>query len=264
MMIKGGIRIGGLGISGYDADAAAYFERAGVTDATAKGQINAFVKGVKDLGLYNSMVSWPLRSAQNAGTGTTAYSLGGLGIFNGTLTNGPTWGADGISNAGTSYISLANAFPETRVMIQVHKLTDGSDLDGATMASYGSGPEKGYEFLHVLSGIPQWRVYAGDFLNNARTSSVNLNDSQFHFVAGITDNASSGIIVDATAGSFTTMTNLPRLTATGILTIGARSNGTAVIPCQTSFAAIFTTYTSEVSSVRTLYKNTLGTGLGLP
>jgi hypothetical protein len=94
----------GLGLQGYtpsaiafDSDAAAFFATAGVTDATAKSQINDFVKGVKSLGLYNNMVCWPLRSSQNAGTGTTAYSLGGLGTYNGTLTNGPTWGVDGIT-----------------------------------------------------------------------------------------------------------------------------------------------------------------------
>jgi hypothetical protein len=80
---------------GFDSDAAAYFVTAGVTDATAKSQINDFVKGVKSLGLYNNMVCWPLRSSQNAGTGTTAYSLGGLGTYNGTLTGSSSWSESG-------------------------------------------------------------------------------------------------------------------------------------------------------------------------
>ena len=131
-MIKGGIRIGGLGISGYDADAVAYFERAGVTDATAKGQINAFVKGVKDLGLYNNMVSWPLRSAQNAGTGTTAYSLGGLGTFNGTLTNGPTWGADGVIFDGINdFINTGDPINSAKIVYVSYK----TNLVGALNAS---------------------------------------------------------------------------------------------------------------------------------
>lgn len=93
----------------YDGDAAAYFTRAGVTSPTAKAQINAFVKGLKNLGLWNSSLCWLLKSSQNAGTGTTAYSLGGLGAFDGTLTNGPTWGADGITFDGSNdYISLPN------------------------------------------------------------------------------------------------------------------------------------------------------------
>jgi hypothetical protein len=45
-----GLRLGSGTFAGFDADAAAYFDRAGVTDATAKSQINAFVKGVKGFG----------------------------------------------------------------------------------------------------------------------------------------------------------------------------------------------------------------------
>jgi hypothetical protein len=78
---------------GYDADATAFAAASGATDVS---NLSAFVKGVKELGLWSNMVCWPLRSSQNAGTGTTAYSLGGLGTYNGTLTNGPTWGADGL------------------------------------------------------------------------------------------------------------------------------------------------------------------------
>jgi hypothetical protein len=74
---------------GYDADATAFAAASGATDVS---NLSAFVKGVKELGLWSNMVCWPLRSSQNAGTGTTAFSLGGLGTYNGTLTNGPTWG----------------------------------------------------------------------------------------------------------------------------------------------------------------------------
>ena len=97
----------------YDKDAINYFSRAGVTDATAKSQINAFVKGVKNLGLYNNMASWPLRSAQNKGSGTTAYSLGGLGTYNGTLTNGPTWATNGIVFDGTNDYIDSNLNPSS-------------------------------------------------------------------------------------------------------------------------------------------------------
>jgi hypothetical protein len=89
----------GLGLQGYtpsaiafDSDAAAFFATAGVTDATAKTQINSFVKGIKDLGLYNNMVCWPLRSSQlgNAGGDWNRlriawdWDFGDL-VFNGTL-----------------------------------------------------------------------------------------------------------------------------------------------------------------------------------
>lgn len=85
--------------SSFDPDARAFVQTSGATDRAA---LNFFVKGIKRLGLWDDMICWPLRSAQNAGTGSTAYSLGGLGAYNGTLVNGPTWGADGISFTGSS------------------------------------------------------------------------------------------------------------------------------------------------------------------
>ena len=81
----------------FDPDARAFFATAGVTDRVAKGQINDFVVGVKALGLYSNMASWPLKSAQNPTAGTTVFSLGGLGTYNGTLNNNPTRGTNGIT-----------------------------------------------------------------------------------------------------------------------------------------------------------------------
>lgn len=84
-----------------DGDAREYISRAGVTDSTAKLSINEFVRGVKGLSLWDKMVCWPLKSTQNAGTGTTAYSLGGLGTYNGAMVGGPTWGGGGITFDGS-------------------------------------------------------------------------------------------------------------------------------------------------------------------
>ena len=68
-------------------------------------QINKFVIGVKKLGLWNSMVCWPMRSIHNAGTGSTVYSLGGRGVFNGTLVNGIEWERNGILAYGINSTS---------------------------------------------------------------------------------------------------------------------------------------------------------------
>jgi hypothetical protein len=58
--------------------------------------INKFVIGVKRLGLWNNIIFWPMRNIHNAGSGSAIYSLGGQGIINGSLTNSPTWGYEGI------------------------------------------------------------------------------------------------------------------------------------------------------------------------
>jgi hypothetical protein len=92
----------------FDADARAYILASG---ATARAEINHFVKAIKRLGLWNHMVCWPLRSAQNAGTGSTAYSLGGLGAYHGTLVNEPTWSVDGVVAA------TSNSYIQTQISI---------------------------------------------------------------------------------------------------------------------------------------------------
>jgi hypothetical protein len=96
---------------GFDADATAFAAASGATDVAA---LSTFVKGVKELGLWDDMVCWPLRSSQNAGTGTTAYSLGGLGTFDGTLVNGPTWDGDGVTFDGTDDVIQIGDAPELR------------------------------------------------------------------------------------------------------------------------------------------------------
>ena len=85
---------------GLDVDTIAYAARvkagSGVTILPEPlKQLNKFIVGIKKLGLWSSMVCWPMRSIHNAGRGSTLYSLGGLGIFNGTLQNSPVWNSDG-------------------------------------------------------------------------------------------------------------------------------------------------------------------------
>ena len=252
MMIKGGIRIGGLGISGFDADAAAYFERAGVTDATAKGQINAFVKGIKDLGIYNNMVSWPLRSTQNAGTGTTSYSLGGLGTYNGTLTNGPTWGVDGVNfNIVDAHIlvALTVAQPLTIIgSVNFKTLTNGGALIDAQsrIAIFNAGTSA------------QTEMFAG---NNITTGAGKTFSTGYNFLGGYASGASSVIYLNQHSTTGDAGTNSIGSTNIFIGNNVALSFGNRNLDI--SFCSIFTG-NQDFQSIRTLYKNTLGTGLGLP
>jgi hypothetical protein len=248
MMIKGGIRIGGLGISGFDADAAAYFERAGVTDATAKNQINAFVKGIKALGLYNNMVCWPLRSAQNAGTGLTAYSLGGLGTYNGTLTDSPTRGADGINLTGTPAPSITTtAFanqPDSIFSVQKFE----SLIINNQVVYDGTNRQHLFRNLTNSNTIDG---FAGNIVptTNAGEFFDAFSSFQLKF------NGASGS-VSKNGGASTTL-NFGTNNLTNFRMGGSAQQGVLL-----SFAMIINANTSE--NFYTLYKTTLGTGLGLP
>jgi hypothetical protein len=278
MMIKGGIRIGGLGISGYDADAVAYFERAGVTDGTAKGQINAFVKGIKDLGLYNSMACWPLRSSQNAGTGTTAYSLGGLGIYNGTLVNGPSWTTDGIDHTASSF--QTTTFPISLV-----------DYGATGFSLYFAGkPKTGTQAFSMIFGQEGVTVsnLCGMIRLGSATSDVQLNVNytggavarsissntvnSFNSFGATVSPSSVGLVVNSST-SFTTPSGTYNAAAelNDVLKTASRSSigtnvGKQFADLISSFG-LFTTSTLDASqhaSLISLYKTTLGTGLGLP
>lgn len=245
-MINVGIRIGGLSVSGYDADAAAYFERAGVTDATAKTQINAFVKGIKDLGLYNSMVCWPLRSAQNAGTGTTAYSLGGLGTYNGTLVNNPTRGADGINLVGSPTPSITtSAFANQPDSIFSVQKFDSSVLTNQIVYD---GTTRQHLFKNFSSLVVDG--FAGNIVGTGSVLPYNdvFSSYQLKF-----DGASGSSSING--GAETTRNfGANNLTA---FRMGGSTNGVVL-----SFAMIINANTSE--NFYTLYKTTLGQGLGLP
>jgi hypothetical protein len=64
--------------------------------------IDQLVKYVKAQGLWDAFRLYPFENRTNAGTGATAYGLGGLTSNEMTLTNGPTWGASGLAFASGS------------------------------------------------------------------------------------------------------------------------------------------------------------------
>ena len=255
-MIKGGIRIGGIGISqGFDPDAAAYIATAGVTDATAKTQINAFVKGVKNLGLWNDIISWPLRSTQNAGTGTTAYSLGGLITKNGTLTNGPTWGANGIVFDGANdYINVP--FTE-KLGYTSHNF--GTIASLTTVATTR---------IAVQAGGPWVGVKAATQLLTASDDGSDVG------LGAYTLNTFFGANYDKTGVSFTgyrdgnsagSSATVATLSSTPLI-IGAYATNTLFWSGTIAFAHLFdkSLTAGENLSLYNLYKTTLGDGLGLP
>ena len=242
----------------YDKDAVSYFSRAGVTSATAKSQINAFVKGIKNLGLYNNMVCWPLRSSQNAGTGTTAYSLGGLGSYNGTLVNGPTWGTDGIIFDGTNDYIVTPSVPITgsnpRSLFAVDNSTSGI-LVNQIIASIGDVDANNVRWglLQFQTTLFGWNFNSDSTIGTITTgvfksTSYGYSTSRFGYINGALQ-------------TLTGSTSAPNTTEGGIY-IGSEGGGQWFFNGRISFVALFNSGASS-TNIHTLYKNTLGQGLGL-
>jgi hypothetical protein len=242
-------------VGGFDADAAAYFVTAGVTDATAKSQINAFVVGVKGLGLYSNMVCWPLRSTQNAGTGTTVYSLGGLITKNGTLTNGPTWGTDGILFDGINdYINVPFTEKSGYTSHNFGTIATLSDLTTSRIAVQAGGPWIG---VLVLTNVPT----ISDDVDRVTFASYTA-DTFFGANYNKTGSSFKGYQAGNLLGSVATSVSL---SATPLL-IGTYATSILFWKGKIAFVHLFnkTLTDGENLSLYTLYKTTLGQGLGLP
>lgn len=281
----GGFSIGyGISVSprlaAFDPDALAYFTTAGITDNTAKTQINGFVKGIKDLGLWSSMVSWPLRSSQNAGTGTTAYSLGGLGTYNGTLVNSPSWTTDGIDHTAAS--SQTTSFPidvvpygatgfslyfagkpktGTQGFSMIFGQEGGAALYSNGMIRLGSTANAQIQINVNYSGGTAVRAISANAVNTFNSFGATVSPSS----VGLVFNAATNF--SAPSGTYNSL-NEGTITADTIQTASRGPFTTSKVYADLiSSFGLFTTSSlnaSQFSSLISLYKSTLGEGLGLP
>jgi len=88
---------GSSGGSSFDPDAAAYFTRATVTDATAKQKISDCFVQLKAASLWTDITQFKIgRSAYNRGSGSTVYDCKNAAMDGTIEATGPAWGVDGL------------------------------------------------------------------------------------------------------------------------------------------------------------------------
>lgn len=249
----------------YDADALTYFTNTGITDLTARRQINDFVVGVKALGAWTTMVCWPMRSSQNAGSGSTVYSLGGGGTFNGTMAAGATWGSEGITfNGSTGRVSTSmTSITSDHTSMSIFKQTS---IAGNQVTLAKDDQSTNRQFNHTSDGTS----YQGQVFNTTlRTMSVGTSVAgAFRSIvlrnsAGLT-NAQPGqwysnpTQTTATAGTMSA--------GTAGVSIGSASNSNFFFNGVIPFAAVWNSYLSDTNraTVYRIYRDTLGEGIVLP
>ena len=213
------------------------------------------------------MVCWPLRSSQNAGTGTTAYSLGGLGAFNGTLVNGPTWGTNGITFASASSqridLSTSLAFRQLNSLaFSVASISSTASFNrlfefASDAAASRRNPFLVYEAFDTFTEfqLPNSGVAQQEVALNL-TSQLNTFLSMCGSKETSTMRISINGISQGTSGSKTFNVG----TQYDYARIGTGVNGTIAF----GMLASLDFSSSQVLSLHNLYKNTLGQGLGLP
>lgn len=241
----------------WELDVQGYLNVCNITAATPRKQIRDFSAGVNDLGLWNSMVCWPLRSSQNYGSGTTAFSLGGLGTYNGLLVGPPTWGDDGIINSASGKI---------------------------TTSYFQPGGSEAHIFVGNSTSASALRCF-GDTLSNANLKGMRLREDNQFFGDGSFQAIAANL---SNIGSFkmaAALYNRPSAAPVYLnTTIASSFTGTAMVAGENPLtilnnftnvqpysgqAAFYGTITAALSSAQylafyDLYRQTLGTGLGLP
>ena len=231
------------------------------SDIKDKRSVFNFVEGIHDLGLWDSMVCWPLRSSQNAGVGNTAFSLGGLGTYDSTLVNGPTWDTDGIelTNNYIAFPSISD-FSSGIFTGSVHKVADvlsnnrsisiekASGQIGGMWAPFGD--TKIYWDCLDYTSYPRSVAFSGALSNVFYMWSGTSNSGQI--ILNKTSLSSGGAISSLT-GNFDTI----RFGSNGNTPV---FNGTASFVFIVKLGATI----SQVGRFYDLYKSTLGKGLGLP
>jgi hypothetical protein len=229
-------------------------------DAFSVLDIDNFVTGCKDLGVWNNMVCWPLRSTQNTGT-NTAFSLGGLGTFDGTLVNGPTWGLNGVTfNSSNSTVISTTLFrsslPLTLTMIANFTGKNGGGVDdypnGFIFPANG-GASLGANYLGTAFGVN--RLYVSDDF------TVPITFGNYFFESATLTTSTVEVWLNGS-------TNNGSWTASGWSNVGLTFGGAGgqyfngIISLGIFTDELWTS--TQKSSLYNLYKTTLGRGLGLP
>ena len=245
----------------WELDTQAYLNVCNISAALPRKQIYEFARGVNNLGLWDSMVCWPLRSLQNYGSGTTAFSLGGLGTFNGTLVNGPTWGADGMefSNATSTHIvaTVPQAIPATWMTAvnfasQAFRSVFNHDGGSTYTPSVGIAPESignTWYFQTVNS--------AGTVTNGTRSATLGtMRWASF----SVRQNPETSLVrLDDSTTTMTASVSMPSLSR---LYLGRRSDG-LYANMTMPFFAVVNSY-QDSAAIREIYRTTLGQGITFP
>jgi hypothetical protein len=109
-----------------------------------------------------------MRSIHNAGTGSTVYSLGGLGIYNGSLVNSPVW-----SNKGIITVNGVNAYPTFTILTYIPNSFNGT-MCGVGGLLYASNQR----FIGHNANVGGWMV--------GTTSTSSSIGSYFDTIKGTT------------------------------------------------------------------------------
>jgi hypothetical protein len=221
------------------------------------------------------MVCWPLRSSQNYGTSTTAYSLGGLGTFNGTLTNGPTWGADGVTFTDETNQHISTGLTPALdhcIFAATQCNAEGANVNvvAGSRPNAAQGPTlSGWSLGQSWTGVFRLPIWAPDFpytIDNVGPTAITNGSfvTLYGRLSYSTSTKLTGLTLNGGSEGVATGVRDPSLMAPLFLGNENGEAATSSLGGALPFFAYFAASSLNNVALRDLYKSTLGTGLGLP
>ena len=170
---------------GVDPDLAAFITATGATNTESLGNLVTYLK---QQSLWASSRIYPMKAAQNAGSGSIAYGLGGLTSNNMTLVSSPTWGADGIAFNGTSQYGTIPDFLGSQTITGFARVAETSATPTLSEAILGQYDSFNNQRSFILS-------HAGNIANAPyrvnRSSDGTTNNANFEVYDGPGNNGST-------------------------------------------------------------------------
>jgi hypothetical protein len=245
---------------------------------TDVADIDNFIKGLKQLNLWQNSICFLMRSQHNIGTGNTILSLGGQQNVIGSLVNSPTWGSNGITFSGTNYISalLSKTIQTSEVSMASVGFSDNPMTAFSNASPFqlyiGNGTTFSINSLYIASNSTNgssWRAYG--YQDSSFSSTIpDLNNQSPRLVGGRLFRGGTQAYLNGSTATTSTVRNnqiFDRILICGrwfnnavACTLG--TNGVGFVGTQ-SFVIVSLDYI-DFTILQQLIKTTIGKGLGLP
>lgn len=240
--------------------------------------IDNFIKGTKQLGIWQNMVCWLLRSQHNLGSGSTVLSLGGLGAFNGTMVNSPSWGTNGVQSGGTSFSSRISISNDIRKFINYGAtiygvLSNNGDDNYCIFVQDDEDGNPTYPSIlcnqSISTGvIPVVTRNSTRYFQSTRGGAFSAGFSSVAAVIRSTSQANfrNGVLI-ANETNLNVMNPDSQIISAISTSIARRGNGVITGGGVTSPISLVSTLTlsnEQITTLNSLYRTTIGKGLGLP
>ena len=141
-----------------DPDVAAFRAASGATNVAGLNRLAVYLKGQS---LWDYARFYPMKSSQNAGSGSTVYGLGGLTSNNMTLVNSPTWGSGGVTfDAGSSQYGDCGTIGiggDVEAYVRL-AFTDAAGVSGSLFGYYAASGVNNRYFLAERTNSGQIRL----------------------------------------------------------------------------------------------------------